>query len=349
MLHILVGRNAEGYKAAYVGRKSDSRKRLLKEADVKHKWQKSVFCIGSLGLFAAISGFKAEEAAVPVLFNTSSEYMVLSILENEMAVLRGQEKNVDVSELPEYVTLYPDLYAPGALKGGEGTAEPDDKETEHVGAESSGMQAETEKVTKKTAYLTFDDGPSEQTLEVLDILKEEGIHATFFLIGEEITPEREEIVKRMVEEGHTVGLHTYCHDYDIIYRSVDNFLEDYEKLYRRIYEVTGAYPSIFRFPGGSTNRYAKSVIRSIKTEMERRGFCYYDWNVSAEDMVGTPTRYSIRTNIFKDVFRYDEPVILMHDSAMNGLTVSMLRDIIEEIRKSGYEFDTLDHRESCQF
>jgi len=76
---------------------------------------------------------------------------------------------------------------------------------------------------------------------------------------------------------------------------------------------------------------------------------FYDWNVSAEDMVGKPTRYSIRTNIFKDVFRYDKPVILMHDSAANALTVSMLKDIIEEIRKGGYTFDTLDHRECCQF
>lgn len=318
---------------------------------MKHKWQKSVFCIGSLGLFAAISGFKTEEPAVPVLFNTSSEYMVLSILENEMAALRGQEKNIDVSELPEYVTLYPDLYAPGAAEGGENAVRQEGGGTEQAGAEGGAekTQQEAEQTAGKTAYLTFDDGPSEQTAKVLDILKEEGIHATFFLIGEEITPEREEIVKRMVEEGHTVGLHTYCHDYDTIYRSVDDFLKDYEMLYRRIYEVTGTQPSIFRFPGGSTNRYGKTVIQSVKTEMERRGFCYYDWNVSAEDMVGTPTRYSIRTNIFKDLFRYDEPVILMHDSAMNELTVSMLKDIIQEIRKGGYQFDTLDHREACQF
>ena len=102
--------------------------------------------------------------------------------------------------------------------------------------------------------------------------------------------------------------------------------------------MTGQKTSIFRFPGGSTNRYGKAVISTLKKEMERRGFCFYDWNVSAEDMVGTPTRYSIRSNIFKDVFRYDEP-----------LTVSMLKDIIEEIRKGGYDFDTLDHRERCQF
>ncbi len=310
---------------------------------MKHKWQKSVFCIGSLALLATVSEFRAEEPSVPVMFDTSSEYMVLSILENEMEVLRSGEKNVDVPKLPEYVLLYPELYAP---KG-------DGEETDILGQEDTDVEAGDGDVTdaqqKKIAYLTFDDGPSEQTAVVLDILKEEGIHATFFLIGEEITPEREEIVKRMVEEGHTIGLHTYCHDYDVIYRSVDDFLADYEKLYKKVYEVAGIRPSIFRFPGGSTNRYGKKVMKNLKTEMERRGFCYYDWNVSAEDMVGKPTRYSIRSNIFKDVFRYEQPVILMHDAAANALTVSMLKDIIQEIRQGGYGFDTLDHRENCQF
>lgn len=309
-------------------------------------WKKSIFCIGSLALLATVSGFRMEEPSVPVMFDTSSEYMVLSILENEMEVLRSGEKNVDVSKLPEYVLLYPGLYAPE--DEGQGATGGEQENTD-VGAGKGDGTNEPKAVAKKTAYLTFDDGPSEQTALVLDILKEEGIHATFFLIGEEITAEREELVKRMVEEGHTIGLHTYCHDYDVIYHSVDNFLADYEKLYERIYEVAGIKPSIFRFPGGSTNRYGKSVIKKLKTEMERRGFCFYDWNVSAEDMVGKPTRYSIRTNIFKDVFRYEQPVILMHDSAANALTVSMLTDIIGEIRKGGYDFDTLDHRESCQF
>ena len=93
--------------------------------------------------------------------------------------------------------------------------------------------------------------------------------ATFFLVGEEITAETEEIVKRMVEEGHTVGLHTYSHDYEFIYRSVDNFLSDYEKLYRRLFEVTGQKTSIFRFPGGSTNRYGKAVISTLKLSEDK--------------------------------------------------------------------------------
>lgn len=251
---------------------------------MKRKWLGSVFCIGSLALFSSISGFRTEEEAVQTIFDTSSEYMVLSILENEMEVLRREEKNMDVSELPEYVTRYPDLYAPETEEKTETidskkdqTAAATDTEKDKTVVDANmgnDIDSDTKEQAQKIAYLTFDDGPSEQTIIVLDILKEENIHATFFLIGEEITPEREAIVKRMVEEGHTIGLHTYCHDYDVIYRSVDDFLADYEKLYKRLYEVTGLKPSIFRFPGGSTNRYGKTMIKAVKNEMERRGFCF---------------------------------------------------------------------------
>ncbi len=306
---------------------------------MRRRKQKLLGWFAGLILFLSFSGFKGQQAQiVPVVFDTCSEYIILSALENEIAVLASKQEQsmddgsediqgMDVTKLPDYVTRYPELYAPEEAKIGEEIQQPEGK----------------------IAYLSFDDGPSEQTITVLDILKEEGIHATFFLIGEEITPEREDIVRRIVNEGHTIGLHTYCHNYEKLYSSVDAFLEDYEKVCLKIYEVAGVRPSIFRFPGGSRNHYGKKIVDSVAEEMERRGYCYYDWNVSAEDSVGKPTSYSIRANIFKDVFRYDTPVILMHDSATNALTVSMLADIIKEIKEAGYEFDTLDNRECCQF
>jgi len=236
---------------------------------------------------------------------------VLSILENEMEVLRREEKNMDVSELPEYVTRYPDLYAPETEEKTETidpkkdqTAAATDTEKDKTVVDANmgnDIDSDTKEQAQKIAYLTFDDGPSEQTIIVLDILKEENIHATFFLIGEEITSEREAIVKRMVEEGHTIGLHTYCHDYDVIYRSVDDFLADYEKLYKRLYEVTGLKPSIFRFPGGSTNRYGKTMIKAVKNEMERRGFCFgaviIGLNQKTFYLVGTKSHYTANGEI----------------------------------------------------
>lgn len=353
---------------------------------MKQKRFGTAILFGGMVWLAAASGFrKQEEPAAPVLFDTCSEYLILSALENELALMaqsqslaeqassvqnlpQGQQSvpkqeeaensddtsGLEITGFPEYVTNYPNLYAPEASDG-----QVSDEETENTGEEIENQGEEIDKlgdeqegeknVIKKIAYLSFDDGPSEETIKVLDILKEEGIHATFFLIGEEITPEREDIVRRIVEEGHTIGLHTYCHDYTKMYHSVDAFLEDYEKVYQRIYEVTGKKPVIFRFPGGSKNKYVSRIAKEVIKEMERRGFCYYDWNVSAEDSVGRPTAYSIRANIFKDVFRFEQPVILMHDSAINKVTISCLPDIIKEIRKAGYEFDTLDHRECCQF
>ena len=95
--------------------------------------------------------------------------------------------------------------------------------------------------------------------------------------------------------------------------------------------------------------YAKEMRGEIKEEMERRGFVYFDWNVSGEDSVGTPTAYSIKNNIFPAVYEQKQPIILLHDSASTALTVEVLPSIIEELQEAGYTFDTLDHRELYQF
>lgn len=208
-------------------------------------------------------------------------------------------------------------------------------------------KAKIEKESKKIAYLTFDDGPSEVTPKILEALREQGIKATFFLIGNAITKENEELVKEMAQEGHTIGIHTYCHEKNKIYCSAQAYLEDFNKAYKRIYEVTGIKPKIFRFPWGSANNYLAKISNPVIHELESRGFTYFDWNVSAEDSVGTPTKASILNNIKKDYRRYDNPVILMHDSSINELTANTLPEIIEIIKAGGYTFDTLDHMENA--
>lgn len=231
----------------------------------------------------------------------------------------------DLSREPDYVQHYPNLYA---KEDGQYTSPEDGK---------------------KVCFLTFDDGPSANTLKVLDVLDEKNIKATFFVIGEEINEENAEILKEVVKRGHKIGMHTYVHDYDKIYKSVDSFLDDYDKAFKRIEEVTGLRPYIYRFPGGSYNYYLKKMRKELIAEMSRRGFTYYDWNVSGEDSVGSPTAYSIKKNISKDLNRYQCPVVLLHDGQSNPLTAKVLEGIIEYIESKGYEFDTLDHREPCQF
>ena len=126
-----------------------------------------------------------------------------------------------------YQALYPDLYA---------------------------KLAKSTKTLPNTVYLTFDDGPSSRTSEILDILKKENIKATFFVIGKEGEKEPE-IMRRIVEEGHTLGIHTYSHVYTNVYASVESYLEDFNRTYELIYEATGLKTEIFRFPGGSINKY----------------------------------------------------------------------------------------------
>lgn len=213
--------------------------------------------------------------------------------------------------------------------------------------EDEALEAVTE--LQKTVYLTFDDGPSKNTGKVLDVLAQYGVKATFFVIGKDLTEEGIECMKRAVAEGHDIGMHTYSHNYKKIYASVSSFLEDYDELRKELEEILGFAPNIFRFPGGSYCSYGKSIRKELIEEMTRRGYSYYDWNVSAEDSVGTVTAYSIKKNIFPRVYEVSSPVILMHDSSINCLTAELLPELIETLQAEGYTFEVLSAREPLHF
>lgn len=204
--------------------------------------------------------------------------------------------------------------------------------------------------TKKVAYLTFDDGPSENTKKVLQILQKKEVVATFFLIGNEITEERIQTVKDLKKAGNAIGVHTYCHEKDTMYASADCFLEDFKKASDRIEEIIGTKPTLHRFPWGSNNGFVCSYVDEIFSTLERQGVKSFDWNVSGEDSlyVGVP-KETIFQNVKKDVTRYDEPIILLHDAASMNNTVAVLGEIIDYIKEQGYTFDTLENREEYHF
>lgn len=202
---------------------------------------------------------------------------------------------------------------------------------------------------KKMAYISFDDGPSYITSDILKTLEDNNAKATFFILGCTITTEGEACLKEMVKQGHTIGIHTYSHNYKDIYSSVEAFLDDFYRDYLLIYETTGIKVNIFRFPWGSYNTYNKRIRNDLIAEMKRRGFTYYDWNISAEDSVGYPTEYRIKNNILKELDRFNNPIILMHDSSVNKITAKTLPDLLKSMKEKGYDFDTLDHREPYQF
>lgn len=202
---------------------------------------------------------------------------------------------------------------------------------------------------EKVVFLTFDDGPSRNTIKILDTLKQYNVPATFFLVGENLTESGTEIAKRALEEGHMLGMHTETHEYDKIYRSVEAFLADYDKLAARFTEEFGECPAVFRFPGGSYSAYINPIKKELKGELERRGFLCYDWNVSGEDSVGTPTATSIKKNIFDTIEGQKLPIVLLHDSPCSNLTAEVLPEILERLIAEGYEFRTLQYRKPYQF
>lgn len=184
----------------------------------------------------------------------------------------------------------------------------------------------------RKVYLTFDDGPSENTDKILDILDEYGVKATFFVVGKEGYTEE---YQRIVEEGHSLGMHSFSHKYREIYQSVDAYGEDMNKLHDFLYEVTGEECKIARFPGGSSNTISKVDMQELIMYLTEQGITYYDWNVSSGDAASSFVSASqIENNVLNNVWKYDSVMILMHDSSAKDTTVEALPNIIERILES---------------
>lgn len=197
----------------------------------------------------------------------------------------------------------------------------------------------------KVCYLTFDDGPStENTERILKILNKYDVKATFFVInkkGEKLEALYEEIVK----EGHTIGIHSSSHNYDKIYESVDAYLKDFNIMSNKIEKLTGVKTDIFRFPGGSLNTYNAEICIPLIAEMLRRGYTYYDWNVSSGDASSRIlSKKQITQNVLNGVFDEGRNIILMHDSDEKDSTVEALPEIIETLSAQGYTFEKLDNK-----
>ncbi|ERI92659.1 polysaccharide deacetylase [Clostridiales bacterium oral taxon 876 str. F0540] len=205
-------------------------------------------------------------------------------------------------------------------------------------------QSSSNSIADKTAYLTFDDGPSDNTIKILNILKENNIKATFFVNGR---PERKEIYQRIINEGHTIGNHTYSHDYSIIYKAIESFDKDKQKLDDLIVGITGKKPDILRFPGGSNNHVSFSYggpdfMDKLTKHIKQSGIKYFDWNVDSTDAeVITQDKDKIITEVLKGCKNKKQAIILMHDSSPKITTVQALPDIIKGLKLQGYKFSAL--------
>ena len=222
------------------------------------------------------------------------------------------------AEAPDYQKLYPDFYAPQPY-------------------------AATER-KENTVYLTFDDGPSYCTDDVLDILAKKGVKATFFVVGQS----REENIQRMrriVEEGHAIGMHAFYHDYSSLYDSVESYLGDMYALFCQIKEVTGVTPTLFRFPGGSINGYNSTLYQEMIAEMVRRGFVPHDWNVSSEDASSSRVSSShIIDCVIGGVSGRSRSIVLFHDGGGKNSTVNALPQIIDRLQAKGFQMEALSSK-----
>lgn len=215
----------------------------------------------------------------------------------------------------EYQSLYPDLYA--------------DK------ASAQALPA------GKVVYLTFDDGPSGLTEPLLNVLDRYHVKATFFVIGKTGTRDLQDM-RAIVTRGHSIGMHSYSHDYKQIYADPKAFLDDFERIHKLILNTTGVDAHIYRFPGGSYNSYNRQYAGQIIAEMDRRGYNYFDWNVDSGDAKTGTSASAIYSNSVRGAQRFGKAVILMHNTNVKQATLAQLPHIIETLQQKGYRFAALD-------
>lgn len=184
---------------------------------------------------------------------------------------------------------------------------------------------------KKRVYLTFDDGPSNNTEEILDILNKYDVKATFFVVGN-TSEHGQELLKRIVSEGHSVGLHSYSHKYASIYDSEDAFFDDFNKISDYVYETTGVRSNICRLPGGSSNNVSKIDMADLVRELNDKGIECYDWNIAGGDASGQKlTADEIASNVLNGIERFQTAVVLLHDGADKDSTVEALDIILQNL------------------
>lgn len=200
--------------------------------------------------------------------------------------------------------------------------------------EVSGNDVETEEEHRKV-YITFDDGPSIYTEEILDILAQYHVKATFFVTGKG-KESYGDTYRRIVEEGHTLGMHSYSHEYINIYASLGNFRSDLEFLRDYLYDETGVASNVYRFPGGSSNQVSRTDIHEMTAYLNAMGIRYFDWNISAGDATSAAvSSEQIVDRVMSELPSRQVAVILMHDAADKHTTVEALPELIREIQAMG--------------
>lgn len=272
-----------------------------------------VICLATVAIVSSVLLFRHNKAEP---LTPSNPPQIISTPASEPPVNPNVTSAATEGEFA-YQSLYPDLYVPIVEK---------------IPAEDG----------DKVVYLTYDDGPSELTPQLLDVLDGQGVKATFFVMAQgKSTEDCKKWLKMIADRGHAIGVHTYSHQYKEIYASPKAFLEDFKKMRDLIFEATGQEVTVFRFAGGSVNAYNQETCKAIIDEMTRRGYTYFDWNIDCGDSEVKNKGKDIYTITVNAIKRYDKSIVLMHNSKSKTDTLAQTGAIIQEAKKNGYRFDVL--------
>lgn len=222
-----------------------------------------------------------------------------------------------------------------------------EKATEQVIANvSNAVESDSENFAEENdqlkVYLTFDDGPSDNTAAILDTLAKYNVKATFFVVGK-TDDQSKEMYQRIVNEGHTLGMHSYSHKYSVVYDSLDAFETDFNQMQSYLYDITGQECRLYRFPGGSSNQVSNTDMSEFIRFLNEEGVTYFDWNVSSGDATSQAyTADELLNNVLTDVPKYKTSVVLMHDSNTKSTTVEALGPMIEALQGMGAQILPID-------
>lgn len=272
---------------------------------------------------------KAEEYAASLEDSKGNEYNIGESTENDKVEQIGQVEKKDLK--PNQTELDTNM--------SETEINKNNVSKEHNQKETALKDKETDKIVDsklkgKKVYLTFDDGPSIYTDQILDILGKYNVKATFFVIGKS-DEESKKSYQRIVNEGHTLGVHSFSHDYKKVYQSLEDFEKDFTKLRDLLYDTTGYFPTIYRFPGGSGNSVSREDMSVFIEYLNKESVVYYDWNVINGDATGKKlTATQAYHNVLNGVKLHNRSIVLMHDTDRKESTVKSLESILKTLTEN---------------
>lgn len=304
--------------------------------------------IGSYGLYEEITKKDLENAnpeTIEVSSSPNEETFIDSEASESSSISETTINSVTeepTSELEEQMSQETETF-PEDLEATSPEETPEQDNTEEIINETENPQ---EELTGHggTVCLTFDDGPSmEITNQILDVLQEKNVKATFFII--DYSSEKFPIISREIEEGHTVGIHGLSHDYSSIYSSLEALTSNFVTLQDKLYNDTGYYSNFIRFPGGSSNtvskKYCTGIMSQATQSLSDMGFIYFDWNVDSDDAGSAKSSEDIYNNVISALIEGRTNVVLMHDASNKKYTLEALPAIIDYATQHGFEFQAI--------